>query len=101
MRLPFLQAHTPDYGMAPDTKGEQCRMSEQGIYTDEASERIYQTVTYQCGHTMLRATFRKQLSLDEVADMPRELVNGWQDCRHCQDRRLRALERQAEKRGAA
>ena len=69
----------------------------EGTFTTEASERIYQTVTYGCGHAMLRATFRKHMDLRELHDLPREITDEWHVCKHCHVARERFYERRIEK----
>lgn len=65
------------------------------------NERYYQTVIYACGHAMLRATFRGNLTLGEMAAMPREIMS-WVNCPHCNLRHLRILEARMERsRGVA
>ena len=63
---------------------------------ETASQRIYQTVLYACGHAMLRATFRQNLTLEEVNDLPREIYEPFSDCRICKASHTRAIERKLE-----
>jgi hypothetical protein len=64
-------------------------------------ERYYQTVIYACGHPMLRATFRGNLTLHEMSATPREIMS-WFNCPHCNLRHMRILEARMERsRGVA
>ena len=70
--------------------------NDHSISTEQASQRIYQTVLYACGHAMLRATFRMNLTLKEVNDLPREIHEPFFYCPLCKASRTRAIERKLE-----
>ncbi len=59
-------------------------------------ELYFVTVMYACGHEMLRAKQRGDMTLQELAQAPREIMSPF-NCRHCNLRTVRALERRMEK----